>query len=211
MDVEKACYHINRCSLHFTFLCSGRCVHTLAGHRGEISSTQAGNVLCEAFGTNFILLLCFSLISLEITASLEVLPASQFLSCVARALSDHNMCSLREDRTCKLWDVNNGQCMETMRGHSDEAQTECFRPRQLSPQSDPDTEQVLDVCFNTTGNRGLPRQGEGERQPLQSMLRSGGCSCLCTWPLQGLVTASADCTARVYNVRNPRCARSETQ
>eukprot|EP00435_Cladocopium_sp_Y103_P008606 s5019_g2.t1 len=36
------------------------------------------------------------------------------------------------DRSCKLWDVNNGQCMETLRGHSDE---------------------VLDVCFNTTGNR----------------------------------------------------------
>ena len=25
-----------------------------------------------------------------------------------------------EDRSCKLWDVNNGQCMETLRGHSDE-------------------------------------------------------------------------------------------
>ena len=26
-----------------------------------------------------------------------------------------------KDRSCKLWDVNNGQCMETLRGHSDEA------------------------------------------------------------------------------------------
>ena len=26
----------------------------------------------------------------------------------------------RQDRSCKLWDVNNGTCMETLRGHSDE-------------------------------------------------------------------------------------------
>ena len=25
------------------------------------------------------------------------------------------------DRTCKLWEVNSGQCLETLSGHSDEA------------------------------------------------------------------------------------------
>lgn len=55
-------------------------------------------------------------------------------------------------RTCKIWDVNTGKCVETFVGHNDE---------------------VLDIAFNSTGTR--------------------------------LVTASADGTARVYNVHNGQC------
>ncbi len=36
------------------------------------------------------------------------------------------------DRTCKLWDTTSGKCIDTFRGHNDE---------------------VLDACFNSTGNR----------------------------------------------------------
>jgi len=36
------------------------------------------------------------------------------------------------DRTCKLWDVGTGQCIETFRGPNDE---------------------VLDATFNSTGNK----------------------------------------------------------
>lgn len=36
------------------------------------------------------------------------------------------------DRTARLWDVSNGQCIETFKGHEDE---------------------VLDVAFNSTGNK----------------------------------------------------------
>ena len=35
-------------------------------------------------------------------------------------------------RTCKLWDTSSGKCIDTFRGHNDE---------------------VLDACFNSTGNR----------------------------------------------------------
>jgi dynein assembly factor with WDR repeat domains 1 len=56
------------------------------------------------------------------------------------------------DRTCKIWDINKGKCVETLRGHIDK---------------------VLDLCFNSTGTR--------------------------------LVTASADSTARVYNVHTGAC------
>jgi dynein assembly factor with WDR repeat domains 1 len=56
------------------------------------------------------------------------------------------------DKTCKLWDVGSGTCIETFKGHTDE---------------------VLDACFNSTGNK--------------------------------LVTASADGTARVYNVFTGAC------
>lgn len=55
-------------------------------------------------------------------------------------------------RTCKIWDINTGKCIETLMGHVDE---------------------VLDIAFNSTGTR--------------------------------LVTASADGTARVYNVHNGAC------
>ena len=55
-------------------------------------------------------------------------------------------------RTCKIWDIGSGKCVETLRGHVDE---------------------VLDICFNATGTR--------------------------------LVTASADGTARFYNVHTGAC------
>jgi dynein assembly factor with WDR repeat domains 1 len=55
-------------------------------------------------------------------------------------------------RTCKIWDIGTGKCVETLRGHCDE---------------------VLDISFNATGTR--------------------------------LVTASADSTARIYNVHTGAC------
>ena len=57
-----------------------------------------------------------------------------------------------QNRTCKIWDIGSGKCIETFRGHVDE---------------------VLDLTFNSTGTK--------------------------------LVTASADGTARVYNVMNGAC------
>lgn len=36
------------------------------------------------------------------------------------------------DKTCKIWDVGTGKCIETLRGHKDE---------------------VLDLCFNSTGTK----------------------------------------------------------
>jgi len=36
------------------------------------------------------------------------------------------------DKTCKLWNVASGMCIETFKGHNDE---------------------VLDACFNNTGNK----------------------------------------------------------
>lgn len=51
-----------------------------------------------------------------------------------------------------MWDTHSGECIETLKGHSDE---------------------VLDVCFNVTGNR--------------------------------LASASADATARIYNVMTGTC------
>lgn len=39
---------------------------------------------------------------------------------------------IKSYRTCKLWDVSSGKCIDTFQGHNDE---------------------VLDVCFNSTGNR----------------------------------------------------------
>ena len=60
-------------------------------------------------------------------------------------------------RTCKIWDISTGKCVETLRGHVDE---------------------VLDLCFNSTGTM--------------------------------LVTASADGTARVYNVNTGACITALT-
>ena len=55
-------------------------------------------------------------------------------------------------RTCKIWDLGTGKCVDTLSGHLDE---------------------VLDISFNTTGTK--------------------------------IVTASADNTARVYNVHTGTC------
>lgn len=45
-----------------------------------------------------------------------------------------------EDRTCKIWDINTGKCVETLRGHDDE---------------------VLDICFNSTGTRLVTASADG--------------------------------------------------
>lgn len=74
-------------NLHFFHVSLFRQVHTLIGHRGEISSAQFN------FDS-----------SLVVTASM--------------------------DKTCKLWDVRNGQCVGTFSGHEDE---------------------ILDVVFDSTG------------------------------------------------------------
>jgi dynein assembly factor with WDR repeat domains 1 len=44
------------------------------------------------------------------------------------------------DRTCKLWDVASGQCIETFKGHNDE---------------------VLDATFNNTGNKLATASADG--------------------------------------------------
>ena len=44
------------------------------------------------------------------------------------------------DRICKLWDVGSGQCIETFRSHNDE---------------------VLDACFNATGNKLATASADG--------------------------------------------------
>ena len=41
------------------------------------------------------------------------------------------------DRTCKLWDVHTGQCMETLRGHTDEVLLLNRKPETLNPNPPP--------------------------------------------------------------------------
>merc|ERR1712228_751453 len=90
------------------------------------------------------------------------------------------------DRTCKLWDVNNGQCMETLRGHSDE---------------------VLDVCFNSSGQRLVTASADRTAHVYNVM--TGACISILIghegeiskvqFSPNGakLITASSDCTCRL--------------
>lgn len=62
--------------------------------------------------------------------------------------------SLPEDRTCKLWDVNNGQCMETLRGHTDEAGRR-RRRRARGSRFDPEGWSERTVSLFVSGSDGL--------------------------------------------------------
>lgn len=75
-------------------------MHTLAGHHGEISST----------GFNFSG-------DMVVSGSIDRCAAAEAQAALPeRAL--HAYCSLH--RTCKLWDVGSGECIQTLKGHNDE-------------------------------------------------------------------------------------------
>ena len=87
-------------------------LHTLSGHRGEISSTQ-----------------------FDFSGEL----------CISGSI----------DRTCKLWNVKSGQCMNTLRGHNDE---------------------ILDVAFNVTGSKLVTASADGTSRIYNTM--TGACQAI---------------------------------
>jgi len=105
--------------------------------------------------------------------------------------------STHTDRTCKLWDTSTGQCMETLRGHSDE---------------------VLDVCFNTTGNRLLTCSADATARVYNVMTgaciailigHEGEISKVCFSPNGAkIITASADKTCRLWSVDTGECLQT---
>ena len=98
------------------------------------------------------------------------------------------------DRTCKIWDVASGQCVQTLRGHSDE---------------------ILDVCFNSTGNKLVTASADGTSRVYNTLTgacqailigHEGEISKVCFNP-QGskILTASSDHMARLWEVDTGDC------
>ena len=86
---------------------SGRCIHTLTGHRGEISSCSFN---CTP-----------PRLSSEVSDFFTSRVGSSNDAGLALATGTGELCiSGSIDRTCKIWNVASGQCISTLRGHNDE-------------------------------------------------------------------------------------------
>merc|ERR1711998_184144 len=59
------------------------------------------------------------------------------------------------DRTCKIWNVTNGQCINTLRGHNDE---------------------ILDVAFNTNGSKLVTASADGTSRVYNT--QTGACQAI---------------------------------
>lgn len=93
-----------------------------------------------------------------------------------------------------MWDISSGQCVHTLRGHNDE---------------------ILDVCYNSTGSRLATASADGTSRVFNTM--TGACQSILighegeiskvTFNPQGgrLLTASSDKTARLWDVETGDC------
>ena len=134
----------------------GRCIHTLSGHNGEISSTQviekrrASPLCCPSTILQLMLerlrwhirLLAFLTALLTCMHTCVCVMSHVCLVCWLPQFNfGSDLCiSGSIDRTCKVWDVASGQCVHTLRGHNDE---------------------ILDVSFNTTGSKLVSASADG--------------------------------------------------
>jgi dynein assembly factor with WDR repeat domains 1 len=175
----------------------GRCIHTLAGHHGEISSTQVREQSAFSWSPCLNFLLNYSL-----NGFLFPLPFSHVMyRCLVSFWVNlqfnygADLCiSGSIDRTCKVWDVASGQCIHTLRGHNDE---------------------ILDVCFNTTGSKLVSASADGTSRVFNTMTgacqailvgHEGEISKVCFNP-QGsrILTSSSDKTGRLWEVETGGC------
>ena len=65
------------------------------------------------------------------------------------------MCIGSIDRTCKIWNVKSGQCVNTLRGHNDE---------------------ILDVAFNANGTKLVTASADGTSRVYSAM--TGACQAI---------------------------------
>jgi len=117
---------------------SGRCIHTLTGHRGEISSCSFNCTKPPRL---------FSSDDWRLFPSEETrdffwsgVGGSDSAGLVGATGTGELCISGSIDRTCKIWNVASGQCISTLRGHNDE---------------------ILDVAFNLTGSKLVTASADG--------------------------------------------------
>ena len=98
------------------------------------------------------------------------------------------------DRTCKIWNVKTGQCINTLRGHNDE---------------------ILDVAFSANGQKLVTASADGTARVYNTM--TGACQAILIGhegeiskvsfnpQANKIITASSDRTCRVWDVESGDC------
>lgn len=182
---------------------TGKEVMTLKGHKGEIVSlqfnTENDKLLTGSFDktarVSFSLIIAMGYKVWSVYSRVRRARRGNFLHSVRihrRIVCNRlnrQVTPILKQRTVKIWDVADGRCIETLRGHVDE---------------------VLDINFNATGTKLATASSDGTARLYN--INSGACIGILNghegeiskvnFNPQGskLLTASVDCSARIWNV-----------